>query len=296
MTRRRYPLSTWLTLATALLLGIAVGATASSGSNVAEPSAQANPSKPPAPATPAKIAIIIDDIGYSLRRGGAMARLPGPVTLAVLPHTRRGPLLAELGYRRGKEIMLHAPMSTLAGKVLDKGALTEEMSREQFRRTLTDNLAAIPHVSGINNHMGSQLTQLQQPMQWLMKDLADTGLYFVDSRTSAASLALDTARTMQIRSGKRDVFLDNERDESAIEAQLETLIQVAREQGSAIGIGHPYPETHAVLKRYLPRLQALGVELVPVSELLLEQALARSKKATSTPSHTAALNTPADTL
>ncbi|MYM63611.1 divergent polysaccharide deacetylase family protein [Pseudomaricurvus sp. HS19] len=295
MTRRRYTLPTWSVLAAVLLLGIAAGATANAGSSVAATPAL-SPSRHPSPASPVKIAIIIDDIGYSLRRGGAMARLPGPVTLAILPHTRRGPLLAELGYRRGKEIMLHAPMSTLAGKVLDKGALTEGMSREKFQRTITDNLAAIPHVSGINNHMGSQLTQLQQPMQWLMTELADTGLYFVDSRTSAASLALQTAQAMQIRSGKRDVFLDNERDEAAIETQLETLIQVAREQGSAIGIGHPYPETHAVLKRYLPRLQALGVELVPVSELLAEQALARDRKTTSTPSRTAALNTPADTL
>ncbi|WP_439136089.1 divergent polysaccharide deacetylase family protein [Pseudomaricurvus sp.] len=218
--------------------------------------------------TPIKIAIIIDDVGYSLPYGTEAASLPGSLTLAVLPHSPHGAKLAELGFQQGKEIMLHVPMSTVQHRKLDVGGLTAEMSQQEFETTLTGNLASIPHVRGLNNHMGSELTQRPQPMQWLMTALAQENLFFIDSRTSAQSVALQTAEANRVPTRKRDVFLDNTRTAEAIGQQFDTLIQLARERGSAIAIGHPYPETLAYLDRVLPELGRLGVQLVPVSRLL----------------------------
>ncbi len=215
-----------------------------------------------------QVAIIIDDIGYHLQFGLEAARLPGPLTLAVLPHSPNGVALAELGHEQGKEIILHNPMSTIAPRQLDPGGLTEAMVQQEFEAVLKDNLASIPHISGLNNHMGSRLTQQTQPMQWLMQTLARENLFFIDSRTSAQSVALAIARQAQIPSRKRDIFLDNERTPAAIARQFEQLIHIAMTEGSAIGIGHPYPETLAFLLQVMPQATQLGIELVPVSQLL----------------------------
>lgn len=215
-----------------------------------------------------QVAIIIDDVGYSLPYGREAASLPGALTLAVLPHSPHGVELADLGHQQGKEIMLHVPMSTVQHRKLDTGGLTEDMSQQEFETTLTDNLASIPHVRGLNNHMGSELTQHAQPMQWLMATLAQKELFFIDSRTSAGSVALQTAEANRVPTRKRDVFLDNIRTPEAIGRQFDTLIQLAQQHGSAIAIGHPYPETLAYLNQAVPRLARQGINLVPVSRLL----------------------------
>ena len=217
---------------------------------------------------PARIAIIIDDIGYNLRQGIAAARLPGPLTLAVLPHSPNGVALAELGHEQGKQIMLHTPMSNLQRLPLDRGGLTETMAQQEFVDVLYDNLESIPHVRGLNNHMGSYLTQLDEPMTWLMTTLARENLFFIDSRTSADSIAWETAQSFQVPTNKRDVFLDNERSFEAIDAQFQQLLRIAHRRGQAIAIGHPYPETIDYLQQVLPTLNASNVQLVPVSDLI----------------------------
>lgn len=223
----------------------------------------------PSIAPPARIAIIIDDIGYNLRQGIAAARLPGALTLAVLPHSPNGVALAELGHEHGKLIMLHTPMSNLQRLPLDRGGLTESMSQEEFLDVLYDDLDSIPHVRGLNNHMGSYLTQLNEPMSWLMSTLARENLFFIDSRTSPDSIAWETAQSFQVPTSKRDIFLDNERTHEAIEVQFKKLLRIAQRRGQAIAIGHPYPETIHYLQQVIPTLTSLNVALVPVSELIL---------------------------
>ncbi len=220
------------------------------------------------PQTTARIAIIIDDIGYSLKNGLRAARLPANLTLAVLPHTPNGVALAKLGFKSGKEIMLHTPMANTRGLPLDKGALTDAMDQDTFLTTLRGNLSSIPHISGVNNHMGSQLTQNPQAMHWLMTELKQQGLFFIDSRTSADSLALATAIDNRLPSGERDVFLDHERNSEQITRQFDYLIRLAKRQGQALAIGHPYPETLALLEQRLPLLEDENIQLVPASSLL----------------------------
>jgi len=215
-----------------------------------------------------KIAILIDDLGYNLRQGVAAARLPGALTLAVLPHSPNGIAIAELGHQRGKLIMLHAPMSNVQKLPLDAGGLTETMSQQEFVDVLYQNLEAIPHVQGLNNHMGSYLTQLDTPMAWLMETLSRENLFFIDSRTSAQSIAWETAQSFRVPTRKRDVFLDNQRDQAAIGEQFDQLLRIAKRRGNAIAIGHPYPETIAFLAGVIPSLDELGVELVPVNQLI----------------------------
>lgn len=217
---------------------------------------------------PSRIAIIIDDIGYNLKLGTAAANLPGDITLSILPHSPHGKALAELGAQQQKEIMLHAPMSSIQDKPLDPGGLTTNMKREDFVATLTASLDVVPNIQGLNNHMGSQLTQQRQPMSWLMEELRGRDLYFVDSFTIATSLAWETALDYGVPTTKRDIFLDNEQFYPAIAQQFGSLLSVAKKRGYAIAIAHPYPETLRFLQSALPMLKQANVHLVPVSELL----------------------------
>lgn len=216
----------------------------------------------------AKLAIIIDDVGYSLSLGERTAQLPGAFTIAVLPFTPHGKQLAELANKRGKEVMLHAPMSNHHSFPLGRGGLLSSMGQAEFLAVLRQNIANIPHIKGVNNHMGSQLTEQTEPMRWLMQELQARQLYFVDSRTTAKTQALIEAERIRLPSRKRDVFLDDKRDFPQIQQQLLLALQKARQQGSAVAIGHPYPETLTVLKQIQPLLKQYDVELVPVSALL----------------------------
>lgn len=220
----------------------------------------------------AKLAVIIDDLGYNLTLGQRTVELPGAFTVAVLPFTPHGRELAELAHQRGKEIMLHAPMSNHHSYPLGRGGLVNGMKQAEFLAVLRQNLANIPYIKGVNNHMGSQLTEQTEPMRWLMQELQTRRLYFVDSRTSARTQALNEAERIRLPSRKRDVFLDDKRDPQQIRQQLVLALEKASKQGSAIAIGHPYPETLAVLTHIEPLLERYQVELVAVSTLVSHMA------------------------
>ena len=217
---------------------------------------------------PARLVIIIDDLGHQLSNGRRAADLPGAVTLSILPYTGHGDRIAKRGHQAGKEIMLHAPMSNLANQPLGAGGLTPELSEEEFRATLTASLLQIPHVKGVNNHMGSELTQYRLQMGWLMEELKAQTLYFVDSRTSSDTVAASVAKEYGLPHLSRQVFLDNEPNREAIEERFNTAVSRAKKDGLAVAIGHPYKATLDYLTEVLPTLGEQNIELVTVSAAL----------------------------
>jgi polysaccharide deacetylase 2 family uncharacterized protein YibQ len=222
----------------------------------------------PAVATP-RIAIIIDDVGNRLVEGRRAVALPGPVALAFLPHTPNAQALAEAAHNAGKEVLLHLPLQALEDRDPGPGALLLDTTEPAFRRIVQENLAAIPHVQGVNTHMGSLLTRHPGHMAWLMEELhAVGGLFFVDSYTAAESVALQLAREAGIPAVRRHVFLDAEISHEGVRLQFARLVAHAQEHGYAVGIGHPFVETMDVLEDVLARLDEFGVELVPVSTLV----------------------------
>lgn len=219
-------------------------------------------------AAAAKISIIIDDLGNHYREDLRVARLPGAVTCSILPSTAFSVAIAEQCHAQHKTVMLHAPMQAITHQSLGPGALTAAMSKEQFMAILERDIAAIPYVAGVNNHMGSLLTQRAASMRWTMQVLKARQLFFVDSRTSKDSVAKAIAKNFAIPTAKRDVFLDNIPRYDIIDRQFKTLINIAQHKGYAIAIGHPYPATVAYLEQHLPYLAEQGITLVSVAELI----------------------------
>ncbi len=218
------------------------------------------------------IAIIIDDLGMQYERGIQVAELPANIACSILPHSPYAKDIARRAHRQGKEILLHLPMQSEQGYILEAGALTTSMSRQDMQKVLLQDLASIPYVQGINNHMGSLLTQRPEAMDWLMYAVKQkANLYFVDSRTTAATVALQAARAHRIPSTRRDVFLDHDPRPQAVKRQLKRLLHHARKYGSAVAIGHPHVDTLKALKEWLPTLKAEGVQLVPLSSIIKQR-------------------------
>lgn len=215
------------------------------------------------------ISIIIDDLGNRRLDGLRAIELPGPIAYAVLPHTPYGNRLAAVAYQLDKEVLLHVPMASDEDKALGPGGLTRAMQQREIHATLDAGLASVPHVTGLNNHMGSALTRNSLAMRLVMDWMNRQGdLYFVDSLTTSRSVALDSAREAGLPAIGRDVFLDPVADTALIRRQFMRLVEIAREQGTALGIGHPYPETVRVLRDVLLKPSYYGVQLVSVRELI----------------------------
>jgi polysaccharide deacetylase 2 family uncharacterized protein YibQ len=143
-----------------------------------------------------------------------------------------------------------------------------ELPIEELGRRLDAAFKAVPYTAGINNHMGSRMTAQPEAMAWLMGELQRRNKFFVDSRTSARTVAAAEAQKIGLASVSRDVFLDDERTEAAITTQLQTAIKLAHKQGSAVMIGHPYPQTLAVLERELPKLKAQGIDWIDIKLMI----------------------------
>jgi len=211
------------------------------------------------------IAIIIDDIGHSFQQGYELATMPYPLTLSFLPGRKHSQTLADIAAAEQKEIMLHVPMENTLGISLGHGALTASMSESELKNSLRESLNAIPNVVGLNNHMGSLLTARSTQMRWVMESLQDTPYFFVDSRTSAASVAAKAARKHGIPTLARDVFLDHEQTTPFLRKQFRSLIEIARRKGSAVAIGHPHRVTIDFLRKKLPELGRRGIALATAS-------------------------------
>jgi polysaccharide deacetylase 2 family uncharacterized protein YibQ len=214
---------------------------------------------------PPTIAIIIDDMGHNRVEGERLIAIEQPLTLAFLPYRRHTTALAEKAHSRQKEIMLHAPMANTRLLELGAGGLEPDMNQGEIATTLRRALKSIPHVRGVNNHMGSLLTQQLQAMDWVMAELDHYPVYFVDSRTIASSIAGDVAAAYRIPTLTRDVFLDHEQTEEYVDRQFDLLIKRAKENGSAVGIGHPHKVTVDYLEKRLPELDEEGIAVATVS-------------------------------
>jgi polysaccharide deacetylase 2 family uncharacterized protein YibQ len=217
------------------------------------------------------ISIIIDDIGYRHIDDGNALKLPGPVAYAIMPHSPFAGQMSEIAMTSGKDIILHLPMEATEDKnnrLMGPGGLKHDMNKLLFLSTLSKNFRSVPHIIGVNNHMGSLLTRDRERMEWLMDYLRSKKVFYIDSVTGSGSIAGSVARGKNVPYLKRDVFLDNSTDRDYIHAQFDELILIAKRKGSAIAIGHPHPETIEVLEKRIGTLEAFGVRLISLREMI----------------------------
>lgn len=217
------------------------------------------------------LAIIIDDWGHNSPAAPSLLAYPLPLTVAVLPHLGLSYELSEGADSVGHQVILHQPMeprdSTLA---LGPGGIYQGMTREEIQAVLEENLASLPTAVGMNNHMGSLATEDPETMRAVLEVIRERGLFFVDSRTSNLSVVPEVAAEVGVPFSVNNLFLDNESDVEKIKAQLRQGLKLAEQQGQAVVIGHVRPATAEALWEMIPELLSSGVELVPISSLLIQ--------------------------
>jgi polysaccharide deacetylase 2 family uncharacterized protein YibQ len=207
-----------------------------------------------APGRP-RLAIVIDDLGNDRAQADSLFRIAFPLTISVLPHEANSGEIAEEAHRRGYQVMLHLPMASNAGDKDEPIELHPGMASATVEQTCE------------GNHEGSLGTADQKLMDELMPLLHERNLFFIDSRTTVATVAETAAHAAGVAAARRNVFLDDEQSVPAIRKQFALAIRDAREKGSALAIGHPHPKTLEVLNEMLPEAERQGVRLVYASDL-----------------------------
>jgi polysaccharide deacetylase 2 family uncharacterized protein YibQ len=212
---------------------------------------------------------VIDDLGNELAPAERIARWKEPVAGAVLPELRWSADSARVLERGGKQVLLHLPMEPEGYPRVrpGPGVILRSQSDAEIARILEGDLATVPGAVGVNNHMGSAATADPRVMRAVVGVLSGRGLFFVDSRTTEATLGERLAEEASVPAVSRRVFLDDVATEAGVRGQLAELLRRARQEGFAVAIGHPYPTTLSVLERELPRLSGEEVRLVMVGEL-----------------------------
>jgi polysaccharide deacetylase 2 family uncharacterized protein YibQ len=215
-----------------------------------------------------RVALIIDDIGFSLQRLGLFLDLDLALTFAVLPRLRFSAAAAAAAQRSGHQVLLHQPMQPLnQGLDPGPGALFVGDPPHRIRRIMASNLDGLPQALGVNNHMGSLFTAHRPEIQAALEVVRDNGLFFIDSLTSSRSRAYQTACRLNMPASQRNVFLDNRPEVPYILNQLQRLTTLACRTGLAVGLGHPHPQTAEAIGRFKTYWRQHGIEPIHGSQI-----------------------------
>ena len=208
-------------------------------------------------------------MGSSLKEVNALLAMKLPLTFSVIPSLAHAREVAEAAHGAGAEVMIHMPMEPegYPRQPMEKIGLLVAMADPEIVQRVNGYFRAVPFAVGANNHMGSRFTQSAEKMEVVLKVLQEKGMFFVDSKTSPASVGYQRARALGLKCAARQVFLDNVQDEALIGKQLDQVAAIARKRGSAIAICHPHPATIRALQAMMPQLAKDGITFVHASAL-----------------------------
>ncbi len=215
------------------------------------------------------IALILDDVGYDMSALQSILKLSVPVAVSVIPDAPYAGKSAELAHQSGQVVMLHLPMEPTTQKYRDRMSaafLHEKMSRDELRQTFLRDLDMVPYVEGVNNHMGSHLTQFEKPMRGVMQLCQERGLFFVDSKTSSKSVAAKIAAEQGISWASRQIFLDHDINEKAMLKAWNRARRCVEKNLRCVVIAHPHAETVLFLEKHLNQEDAAS--MMSVKKLL----------------------------
>jgi polysaccharide deacetylase 2 family uncharacterized protein YibQ len=216
-----------------------------------------------------RVAIIVDDIGYDLSHVDELLRIDVPLTFSILPHCTHSLEAAKRIHRAGREILLHLPMEPqdYPEKNPGKGVLLTHMTGEELKDVLDEDLLAVPHAVGVNNHMGSRFMEDGEKLAAVFRILKDRGVFFVDSLTTGRSRGRDLAGDFALSFIARDLFIDTNGDSGETPAAFMRLLKAYRHRRQLVVIGHPYPGTISAIRESVRYFRQEGIEVVPVSAL-----------------------------
>jgi hypothetical protein len=240
-------------------------------------------SLPPAPAAPAppvppgplgattapRVAVIVDDLGARRDVFDPLRDIRRPLTVAVLPGLPLSEWTAREAAAAGMEVILDLPMEPYRYPEVDPGpgALLMAMSPQELQAQVVAHLVSVPGAVGVTNHMGSRMTEDRARMHTVLEVLSGRRLFLIDGLSSNLSLAYDEAKALGLRAGRRQIIVDHKGGEAGDRVHWDEVASWAERRGEVIVIAHGHPLTPRLLREYVPRWEARGIRLVPVSQL-----------------------------
>jgi len=215
-----------------------------------------------------KIAIIIDDFGNDISTAEKFIDSKINYTVSIIPFLKYSTICAEYAKKTGKEIMLHLPMEPENNKRVEQEMITVNMNKNNLERFINASLKNIPGSKGVNNHMGSKATKNYGTMYQALEFLSKKNLYFVDSLTAFNSSCENVSKNLKIKFAKRDIFLDNFDSLPYIQNRLNELISTAKNNSTAIGIGHARLNTFTAIENFRSTFEEENIEIVFVKDIL----------------------------
>jgi len=224
---------------------------------------------PPGLAGAPRVAIIVDDLGSRRDVFDVLRDIRRPLTVAVLPGLPLSGWTAREAAQAGMEVLLDLPMEPYRFPEVDPGpgALLMAMSPRELQAQMGAHLASVPGAVGVTNHMGSRMTEDRPRMRSVLEVMAGRRLFLVDGLTSNLSVAYDEAKAQGLRAGRRQVIVDHASGEAGDRVRWDEVAWWAESRGEVIVIAHGHPLTARLLREYVPRWEARGMRLVPVSQL-----------------------------
>lgn len=248
----------------------------------AAPAPVAVPTPAPQPAAPqadgfgfvpakngAVLCVVFDDGGQNVSQLKKCVALPFPVTVAVLPRLAHSAESARIVRQSKNEVILHQPMQAMNLNVNPgAGAIKPEMTENEVFATLSQNIAEISPIAGMNNHEGSLITENEVLVSFILQAASEKGIYFLDSRTSSATKVPSVAMEMGMGWYQRDIFLDNQKTRENYLAELKKGLDIANKKGHVIMIGHVWSAESLpdFLEEAYPELALKGYRFSTVSK------------------------------
>jgi uncharacterized protein len=222
----------------------------------------------------ARLAIVIDDMGYREDVIETLMSLKRQITFSFLPGLKYTKKMATKVHESGYEVLAHMPMEPLNYPKFDPGkiAVFDKMSDKDIKKVVREIFQSVPYADGMNNHMGSLATADPRVMKAMLEEVKAMNVFYVDSVTTPATVGYKIAKEMGVPTGKRNVFLDDQKSVENTRKYFRQVADIALKQGYAIAIGHPYENTLNVMKEELPKFEAEGIILVPVSQIVKNDA------------------------
>jgi polysaccharide deacetylase 2 family uncharacterized protein YibQ len=219
--------------------------------------------------TKGRLALIIDDFGaIDNQVAEDILELPVVLTAAIIPGHPSSGRVAQKAHQAGHDVLVHLPMQPKEGQTGEENTILVDLPEDEIRRRVRWALNEIPGAVGVNNHMGSLATENEKVMRTVLEEVKEAGLFFVDSRTSSASVACQVAAEVDVTCIRSEGFLDYQDEGAEIKGQLEKLADQALQKGTAVGIGHVKANTLGALQEMIPRLEKNGVRFCRVSRVL----------------------------
>ena len=227
------------------------------------------PPAPPAPVSAPRVAVIVDDLGARRDVFDPLRDIRRPLTVAILPGLPLSAWTAREAAQAGMEVILDLPMEPYRFPEVDPGpgALLMAMGPQELQAQVGAHLASVPGAVGVTNHMGSRMTEDRARMRTVLEVLAGRRLFLVDGLASNLSVAYDEAKALGLRAGRRQIVVDHAAGEAGDRVRWDEVAWWAERRGEVIVIAHGHPLTARLLREYVPRWEARGIRLVPVSQL-----------------------------